>query len=60
MPHNDEGQLDMRFDTSLESQLPTAADLLNNSSELELQQIFKTFGEERFSSVLAKKIVDVR
>ena len=50
----------MRFDTSIDSPLATAADLLNNSSSYELTQIFKNFGEERFSSVLASKIVEAR
>ncbi len=50
----------MRFDMSPDSPFATAADLLNNSSSYELAQIFKTFGEERFSSVLANKIVESR
>lgn len=36
MPQNEDGILDMRFDTSNESQYATAADLLNNSSAFEL------------------------
>ena len=60
MPQNEEDLLDMRFDTSIDSPLATAADLLNNSSAYELTQIFKNFGEERFSSVLATKIVEAR
>ncbi len=50
----------MRFDTGPDSILATAADLLNNSSAFELTQIFKNFGEERFSSVLANKVVESR
>ena len=34
--------------------------MLNNSSVYELTQIFKAFVEERFSSVLALKIVVAR
>ena len=60
MPDNSEGPLDMRFDASLDSQMASASDILNNSSLFELTQIFKTFGEERFASVLAKKIVEAR
>lgn len=40
MSENGDGQLDMRFDSSTDSNFATAADLLNNSSEYELRQIF--------------------
>ncbi len=57
MPQNSDGQLDMRFDQSSDSQLATASDLVNNASMYELTQIFKNFGDERFASVLAEKII---
>ncbi len=60
MPQNGEGQLDMRFDQSPDSQLATASDLINNASTYELTQIFKNFGDERFASVLAEKIIQAR
>ena len=50
----------MRFDQSHDSQFATAADLINNSSQYELNQIFKNFGDERFASVLAEKIIAFR
>ena len=60
MPQNSDGQLDMRFDQSPDSPLATAADLINNASQYELAQIFKNFGDERFASVLADKIILAR
>lgn len=33
---------------------------MNHATELELSEIFKKFGEERFHDQLAKKIVDYR
>ena len=57
MPQNEDGYLDMRFDQSHDSQFATAADLINSSSQYELTQIFKNFGDERFASVLAEKII---
>ena len=60
MPHNDEGTLDMRFDSSPDTPYASAADILNNSSEFELKEIFKMFGEERFSSIVAEKIIEAR
>ena len=52
-----EAPLDMRFnpDNSL-----TAYDIVNKSSEQELVRIFSTYGEERFSKRIARKIVEVR
>lgn len=49
-----EGPLDMRMDPS---QGTTAADLCNNLRQEELAEIIKTYGEERFSKVIAKNIV---
>jgi 16S rRNA (cytosine1402-N4)-methyltransferase len=52
-----DGPLDMRFDPSDE---PTAADLLNQSDERELADIFYQYGEERRSRRLARVIVERR
>ncbi len=51
----DDGPLDMRFDPQLSGR--TAADLLNESSEKELADIFFTYGEERQARKIAKAIV---
>ena len=58
----DEGVLDMRYDNSDEifADIASASDIINNSSTFELSQIFKRFGEERYASVLAEKIVEMR
>ena len=55
----DEQPLDMRFDSGREDQ-SNACDIINNSTELELSEIFKKFGEERFHELLAKKVVEIR
>ena len=60
LPENEDSILDMRFDTSTESNFVTASDILNGSSEFELTQIFKKFGDEPFASVLAQKIISAR
>jgi 16S rRNA (cytosine1402-N4)-methyltransferase len=49
----DNEPLDMRMDTELGV---TAKDLLNVFSEKELYQIFKTYGEEKYSYQIAKAI----
>ena len=49
--------LDMRMD--LQGKLK-AYDIINDYSEKELFEIFISFGEEKFSSPIAKKIVEVR
>ncbi|MFO1518097.1 MAG: 16S rRNA (cytosine(1402)-N(4))-methyltransferase RsmH [bacterium] len=54
-----EGPLDMRMDP-LDSELLTAADLVNDLPEQELEEIFKKFGEERFARRIARAIVSVR
>ena len=41
-----DGPLDMRFNCN--EAVPTAADLVNQSREAELAQLFFEFGEERF------------
>ena len=53
LPHNDEAQLDMRFDNSPDSPLVTASDIINGTSELELTQILQRFGDEKFAPKLA-------
>jgi len=49
--------LDMRMDQSAHL---TAADVLNTYDEAELRQIFFQYGEERFSSRIAQRIVERR
>ena len=49
--------LDMRFDSELKV---TAADLVNGLHQGELKQLFTEFGEERYSSAIAKRIVQAR
>lgn len=51
-------RLDMRFDAGTES--PTAEIILNHWSEEELIKIFRNFGEERFSSLIANAIIRSR
>lgn len=48
--------LDMRFGPDGQ----TAADILNNYSQLNLETIFKKFGEERYSKQIAREIVEYR
>ena len=52
-----EGELDMRMD---EGQSFSAKEILLNYDEKKLIQIFKNYGEERYSRSLAKKIVQRR
>ena len=49
----------MRYDTSMIDG-STAHDILNNSSEFGLAQIFKKFGEERYPETLASAVVKAR
>lgn len=49
-----EAPLDMRMD---QRQSLTAADLINQAPEAELADIFYTYGEERFSRRIARRIV---
>lgn len=49
--------LDMRMDPELEV---TAADLVNTLSELELTDIFRRYGEERYARSIARGIVQAR
>jgi 16S rRNA (cytosine1402-N4)-methyltransferase len=46
--------LDMRMDTS---EAATAAELVNESSEQELAEIFKRYGEERYARQIARAVV---
>ena len=55
---SNDGPLDMRFDR--DSEVSTAADLVNNLSERELTQIFREYGEERQSKFVAAGIVRER
>jgi len=52
-----EGPLDMRFDTN---QPLTAADIVNTYPLENLIFIFKTYGEEKFSYRIARKIIEFR
>jgi len=52
-----EGPLDMRMD---KSQKLTADHIINNFDEEELVEIFRDFGEERFSKRIARQIVGKR
>ncbi len=52
-----EAPLDMRMDRS---QSTTAADLVNQTSEVELAKIIFTYGEERLSRQIAREIVAQR
>ena len=49
--------LDMRMDTS---EGATAADLINSYSEQELARVLRDYGEERFASFIARRIVLAR
>ena len=51
------GDLDMRMD---KSQKLTAKDVVNKYSETELADIIYRYGEERFSRIIAKKIIEYR
>lgn len=51
-----EGPLDMRMGRSG----PTAADIVNQSSEEDLQRIFREYGEERKARRIAREIVESR
>lgn len=53
-----DGPLDMRFDA--DSPGPTAAEILGQSSEPELQRILADYGEERHARKLARAIVNAR
>ena len=52
-----EAPLDMRMDQSASL---TAADVVNGYPEKELTRIFRDYGEERFSPLIARRIVEKR
>jgi 16S rRNA (cytosine1402-N4)-methyltransferase len=52
-----DGPLDMRFNPTQEL---TAADILNILPEDKLSQIIKTYGEERYSKIIARHIIKNR
>ncbi len=54
-----DAKLDMRMDIENDD-LSTAQDLVNNLDESELEKIFSTYGQERFSRRIAQKIIEVR
>jgi 16S rRNA (cytosine1402-N4)-methyltransferase len=53
-----DGPLDMRFDPGEPG--PTALELVNRSSEVELARLFFELGEERYSRRIAREIVRAR
>lgn len=53
------GPLDMRMDLTNDD-IPTAADLLNQLSQRELQTILQDYGEDPLAGKIAAKIVDYR
>ncbi len=52
-----EGPLDMRMDTNLELK---AADIVNNFDERRLNEIFTTYGQEKYSRSIARAICRAR
>ena len=52
-----EEKLDMRYSEEVVS---TAADILNTRTAKELANIFKDYGEEKFSSLIAERIIEKR
>lgn len=55
--YNQDAPLDMRMD---KTQYLKAYDIVNNYSENELKRIFYTYGEEKFSTSIARNIVKER
>ena len=53
----EDGPLDMRMDKDVKL---TAEDIINKFSEKEIASILWEYGEERFSKLIAKKIVEIR
>lgn len=56
---NENDILDMRFDNT-NAENASAAEILNNSSALELIHIFKNFGDEKYSDLLVENILKYR
>ncbi|XP_011307454.1 probable methyltransferase-like protein 15 homolog [Fopius arisanus] len=55
-----DGPLDMRMDGNRFPEDPTAADVLERASEVELARIIKVYGEEKAAKRIARAIVDAR
>ncbi|XP_077994793.1 12S rRNA N(4)-cytidine methyltransferase METTL15-like [Glandiceps talaboti] len=55
-----EGTLDMRMDGNRNPQQPTAADVVNALSEIDISKILKMYGEEKQARKIAKAIVQYR
>ncbi len=55
--YHEDAKLDMRMDKDLPI---SAYDVVNNYSKEELTRIFQKYGEDRFASNIAKKIVEYR
>jgi 16S rRNA (cytosine1402-N4)-methyltransferase len=53
----DEQPLDMRYN---KNEGVTAEEIINNATEMELSEVFKRFGDERYHELLARKIVEAR
>ena len=51
-----DGPLDMRFDQT-DSSIKTAAEIVNNTSEVELTLLFQLYGQEPFAKEAAKAII---
>jgi 16S rRNA (cytosine1402-N4)-methyltransferase len=54
-----DSELDMRYDTD-NNDIAKASDILNNCTELELLETFKSFGEEKHAEALIANIVKFR
>ncbi|MBU1877122.1 16S rRNA (cytosine(1402)-N(4))-methyltransferase RsmH, partial [Patescibacteria group bacterium] len=55
-----EEELDMRYNPDIESSKSTAASIVNERSQEEIEKILKEYGEERFARRIAKTIVEKR
>ncbi|MFH0859063.1 MAG: 16S rRNA (cytosine(1402)-N(4))-methyltransferase RsmH [Patescibacteria group bacterium] len=55
-----EEKLDMRYNPDIESSKSTAASIVNERSQEEIEKILKEYGEERFARRIAKTIVEKR
>jgi len=55
-----EEELDMRYNTDIESSKFTAATIVNQYSPEEIEKILKEYGEERFARRIARAIVEER
>lgn len=55
--YHEDAKLDMRMDKEMKT---SAYDIVNNYSKEELTKIFQKYGEDKFASNIAKKIVEYR